>query len=588
MIRIILLGIMVTSLFCIRAADVGMSLKDEWYRSRVDDSALPLHERLEYVDSVLESARSVESYRYYVMKVDMLYDMGRYRDALNVLEKDMPPIPPDSLRLQYYSIWERGALHFALSEFQVSLDLGYGLLETEKPDSLRYFDFYASLIISDFYIFIGETKLGRKYVDKGIHILNGCAPVPDLSDKEIKRLKNVMTLLSSSLYIKDGMLEKAMAALKDFDMNFAAPVNICSYYCTLARIAEDMGDIEMAENYYKKSLSVKTKNFNRSFPFIGYMRLLLSNGRLEEVRALNEEWGDEADKILASPLAKEYLENMRRYHRAKGDKESEIAVLEKMVEIGDSIHSRSLSAMRSIGEDYEHRAEKAELERLSHEGRRKGVMIALLSAAFLGMATVGMWLRHKNKKRQRESEMLSRRIVALDEEHRQTMRQTEDSLEERNRKVLSMAMYLARLNGAIDSIKGFAAGTSGSVAETERLEKINDVIKDMSREENAWKMFQTYFEQVNQSFFDRLYRICPSLTNAEIKMSAFILLNMTSKEIATLTNRSVRTVDTIKHNLRKKLNISGASEAWMRRISIASETEMEEILKSACSHDNHS
>ncbi len=42
---------------------------------------------------------------------------------------------------------------------------------------------------------------------------------------------------------------------------------------------------------------------------------------------------------------------------------------------------------------------------------------------------------------------------------------------------------------------------------------------------------------------------------------------MTIKEIAIATNRSVRTVDCIKYNLRCKLNISEPTESFIRRLS---------------------
>ena len=49
-------------------------------------------------------------------------------------------------------------------------------------------------------------------------------------------------------------------------------------------------------------------------------------------------------------------------------------------------------------------------------------------------------------------------------------------------------------------------------------------------------------------------------------MAAYILLNLNAKEIAQLTNRSVRTVDTIKYNLRKKLNVSRPTAVYLREI----------------------
>lgn len=61
--------------------------------------------------------------------------------------------------------------------------------------------------------------------------------------------------------------------------------------------------------------------------------------------------------------------------------------------------------------------------------------------------------------------------------------------------------------------------------------------------------------QVYKSFFDNLHSVAPNLTQGEIRMSAFVSMNLTAKEIASLTNRSVRTVETLKYRLAKKLLI---------------------------------
>ena len=107
-----------------------------------------------------------------------------------------------------------------------------------------------------------------------------------------------------------------------------------------------------------------------------------------------------------------------------------------------------------------------------------------------------------------------------------------------------MAMHLARITESLDRIQALAKDTAN--APEERMKEIYSLLRQLSSEDNLWEMFDTYFKQVNQSFFNNLFRIQPNLTNAEIRMAALILLNLNSKEIATLTNRSVRTVESIK------------------------------------------
>ena len=55
-----------------------------------------------------------------------------------------------------------------------------------------------------------------------------------------------------------------------------------------------------------------------------------------------------------------------------------------------------------------------------------------------------------------------------------------------------------------------------------------------------WDVFKTYFEQTHPDFFKTLYTLHPDLSPNEVRMCAYIMLNLTTKEIAGLTNRSSR------------------------------------------------
>ena len=44
-----------------------------------------------------------------------------------------------------------------------------------------------------------------------------------------------------------------------------------------------------------------------------------------------------------------------------------------------------------------------------------------------------------------------------------------------------------------------------------------------------------------------------------------------------MTNRTVRTVGTIRYMVRRKLGITGSSEAWMLRLSMADDEEIERL-----------
>lgn len=72
--------------------------------------------------------------------------------------------------------------------------------------------------------------------------------------------------------------------------------------------------------------------------------------------------------------------------------------------------------------------------------------------------------------------------------------------------------------------------------------------------------FRTAFDRVHPSFFRTLESECPQLTKNDHRLCAFLMLGMSTKEIAALTFREVRSIESSRLRLRKKLNLpSGTS-----------------------------
>jgi DNA-binding CsgD family transcriptional regulator len=59
---------------------------------------------------------------------------------------------------------------------------------------------------------------------------------------------------------------------------------------------------------------------------------------------------------------------------------------------------------------------------------------------------------------------------------------------------------------------------------------------------------------IPKSIAENLVRKYPNLTKTELKVSALLSLNLTSREIANITGRSIRTVEYTRNNIRKKMN----------------------------------
>ena len=77
--------------------------------------------------------------------------------------------------------------------------------------------------------------------------------------------------------------------------------------------------------------------------------------------------------------------------------------------------------------------------------------------------------------------------------------------------------------------------------------------------QDDWKVFQANFEGAHGQFMKILKDNYPDLTSSDLRLCAFLRMNLSSKEIAPLLGISVRGVENHRYRLRKKLNLDGDS-----------------------------
>lgn len=89
--------------------------------------------------------------------------------------------------------------------------------------------------------------------------------------------------------------------------------------------------------------------------------------------------------------------------------------------------------------------------------------------------------------------------------------------------------------------------------EIERLIRVID--RDANIDEE-WNRFSRHFDEVHSDFLLRLRKTHPQLSPNDYKLCAYLRMNLTTKEIASLLNLSVRGVEASRYRLRKRLGLS--------------------------------
>ena len=261
-----------------------------------------------------------------------------------------------------------------------------------------------------------------------------------------------------------------------------------------------------------------------------------------------------------------HLENMARYYHLLGDYDTEANTLRRIIELSDSLHQASLLiGSGTVPNRYEYEEVADTISDLK-SGKRNITVWTIVIASFLVVVLILFYIYvRKFYKSRRNVSGLQKELLAIEGRHKEASLEAEESMKTQSQELSTMAMYLARLDDAFGSIRDNAV--SKSEEPEERLLAIRKVVDELQIQNNAWEMFRTYFNRVHQSFFEKLHTLHPNLTNAESRMCAFILMGLTTKEIAVFTNRSPRTVEAIKYNIRKKLGTSESTENYLRSLA---------------------
>jgi DNA-binding CsgD family transcriptional regulator/predicted nucleic acid-binding Zn ribbon protein len=130
------------------------------------------------------------------------------------------------------------------------------------------------------------------------------------------------------------------------------------------------------------------------------------------------------------------------------------------------------------------------------------------------------------------------------------------TLDFKNKELVSSAIALAQQmefqNQMTERIKEII-----KISNQKTQEQLYNLIKEINSQKSGmtWDEFEIRFSQVHEEFYQKLRNQFPNLTPNEIKISAFLRLNLNTKDIAALTNRSPRTIENIRLSIRKKFNI---------------------------------
>ncbi|RNL51034.1 triple tyrosine motif-containing protein [Pedobacter jejuensis] len=151
-----------------------------------------------------------------------------------------------------------------------------------------------------------------------------------------------------------------------------------------------------------------------------------------------------------------------------------------------------------------------------------------------------------------ESEANEKQINKLQTEKLQA------ELASKNRELANSAMTLVYKNELLQKLSEEILklkDENGKKLADDQLRKIQKVINDGMNDERDWHLFENSFNEAHESFFKKLKIGHPDLVPNDLKLCAYLRMNMSSKEMSSLLNITLRGVEIRRYRLRKKLNV---------------------------------
>lgn len=163
-----------------------------------------------------------------------------------------------------------------------------------------------------------------------------------------------------------------------------------------------------------------------------------------------------------------------------------------------------------------------------------------------------------DKYRQREQKLKEEALITEKEMIRLRNEKLNLEMIHKEKELANSTMMIIQKNEILTKLKNDLSKLRNTSKDDHLKNEINTTVKRIGKEidnEKQWQVFNMHVEQVHDDLFRKLKQQYPDLTPRELSLCAYLRMNISSKEIATLMNISTRGVEISRYRIRKKLGL---------------------------------
>lgn len=345
--------------------------------------------------------------------------------------------------------------------------------------------------------------------------------------------------------------------------------------------AKGLAKAYFLEASYYKSTGAKTRaieSFNKAIEYsdsepgmylnssVGLGKIYVEMGRNAEViRLVTSALAKANNSASPGNLAGAYKVLSTAYKNVGNEKEAlryleryneQIDVVfdeDKFMEIARIEYRTQLEKDRALEKE---RQERVELEYQQELARERWIRMGTIGLAiFIGIIAILAYRAYKIKRS--ANIQLSEKNIKLKELRESEKKLSEEALASKERELATMAMSTHEKNAVLKDLEqkvSFIEQRLGDELKSS-LKEMKKTISESYSLDKSWDSFIHRFEDVHPQFFDKLKSDNPNLTVEDLKLSAYIKIGMSNKEIANVTHLTLGSVKSKINRLKKKLEV---------------------------------
>jgi tetratricopeptide (TPR) repeat protein len=355
-------------------------------------------------------------------------------------------------------------------------------------------------------------------------------------------------LLDSALYVY-GEASKLLVSINNSFLLAQNTLNMGNVY-------EQKGELDQAETAFLKCLEL-SESSNLQYGVLLSTVNLGNLYRLKKDFPRSKDWLNRALELSNSMgLAREkglVLERLSWLARDTNNFEEAYTQSVKAAAIQDSLASESVKKeVQALQKKFEN--EKSENEVLNLKTKNQQAALGLLAAGIgiLLLFTFIFYVLYRQKR------LLAQKLLA--ESEREVLSK---AIQVKDMELTAQALQLLQIKKRMEE----------SVQE---LEGEGDEKRARFPARESFDLLQQEFEHrittTNEDFYQKLLKAFPDLKPSELKLCSYLRLNLSTKELAEILNKSARTIENTRFSIRKKMGLGPEDSLVAHLIAMESNT----------------